>query len=272
MKRELLVYVPSLSRWQRSLTLEFLQGAGCTPYLVVPPAQRAQYGPLAARHGATLLPMAAKGIAAVRQGIGLHAQATGGKHAKFLMLDDDLRFSVRKNDMDWGLRPCAATDMEECLMVVESLLYRYAHVAISARQANNGLKRYPHTVIGRPLRALAYRAQAFNDCEHQRVQIMEDFDVTLQLLRRGYPNAIVSQFAQDQAATQQPGGCSDYRSHALHEKNVRKLAKLHAPFVKLVQKENKSRSGNTMTDEFRVRLEANIAWKKAYESSLPELR
>lgn len=273
------VYVPSRSRFTRSLTLEAIQGhwPGTHTFLVVPKGQAAQYKPLAAKHGVTLLPCAANGIARTRQFIGQHADD------KFLMLDDDLRFFVRpqhlsisddetepntkaklfKFDALVNGRPLLVNGMQMMLQVVENKLERYAHVAISAREGNNHLA-WPYTENNRPLRALAYRKKPFLACEHGRVEIMEDFDVTLQLMKKGHANCIITWFAQDQIQTQAAGGCSDYRTHALHEENVRRMVKLHAPFVIERLKENKGGG------DFGTRTEATIYWKKAWQSAQDE--
>lgn len=253
------VFVPSRSRWQRSLTLEALQGKWNRVALVVPVAQAGKYAPLARKHGVRLAPCPAQGIARTREWCG---QRSSGK---FIMLDDDLRFYRRHSFEDVRLHKFNGTDMANMLLLVSRLLEYYAHVAISARGGNNQLKGFPWVTNKRPLRALAYRKEEFLAVEHGRVQIMEDFDVTLQLIERGYSNAVVSQYAQDQPMTQMEGGCSDYRTHELHARNVRLLAKLHPGVVKLRQKENKTGG------EFGSRLEATIYWEKAHQLALEEL-
>jgi hypothetical protein len=271
---DLEVFVPSRSRWERSLTLEALQGQWDGVALVVPADQARQYKPLAERHGArlTVCPSQYKGIAGTRQFIGKIARN------KFLMLDDDLRFYRRKSVEDWQLHMFGKHDMSAMLILVNRLLDHYAHVGIGPRQFNvkysthipkSGVKpephKYPWYLIGRPLRALAYRKGPFLKCEHGRVAIMEDFDVTLQLLRKGYRNAIITQYAQDQPQTQAAGGCSDYRTHKLHEENVRKMAKLHPGLVSIVQKKNKTGG------EFGHRVEAMIQWEKAWKQGMAEI-
>lgn len=268
------IYIPTRSRWQRCLTLDQLGPLALRRpvYLVVPEEQRHQYIELSAASTQAwgcrvpvLAPPGVKGIAATRQFIGRHAAAYTHAHKKFIMLDDDLRFVRRKSKDDWHLQPNKPMDHVMMLAKVEAYLDKYAHVGISARQANNQMD-LPAEYSVRCIRALAYRTHEFNRCVHGRVNIMEDFDVTLQLLAKGYPNAVLTYWAQDQAQTQAKGGCSDYRSHKLHENNVRKMAALWGDgIVRLRQKQNKTGG------EFGSRLEATIYWKKAlglYEREL----
>jgi hypothetical protein len=254
------VYVPSLSRWERSLTLEALDGVDWPVCLVVPRDQVKRYEPLAARHKCMLTGCPKQGIARTRHWIG---QNSGS--AKFLMMDDDLRFYKRGDDpSETRLWKLEEGDMKEMLRYCSAMLDRYAHIAVSAREGNNRLE-LPYVTCSRPLRVLGYRTKPFLQCEHGRVAIMEDFDVTLQLLGMGYQNCVITKYAQDQPQTQAPGGCSDYRTHELHQQNVLKMAKLHGDLVKLREKDNKTGG------EFGKRLEATIYWQKAWQQSLPEI-
>ena len=211
---------------------------------------------------ATVLPCPARGIANTRKWIGEYAQSVMAD--KFLMLDDDLGFLIRRSPDTWRLRGTTAKEVRTMLNVVERRLDEYACVGISPREGQNRLAAtkiedvYANTRI---IRALAFRTEEFLGCRHGRLQVMEDFDVLLQLLRQGHPNCQLTYFAQGQGSTQAPGGCSDYRTHESHEKSAKKLAAMHRPFVSLRQKQNKSGG------EFGHRTEVTIQWKQAFASS-----
>lgn len=256
-KLSLEVYVVSRSRFERSDTLERLEECASRVRLVVPSSQLERYKQLANQYGCKLLGCPADGIALTRQFCGEQCQSD-----KFLMLDDDLKFYRRISKTDSKLRHPRELDcsISSMLLLVERCLDSYVHVAISAREGNNRLV-WSGADCSRPLRALAYQRDKFLSVVHGRVEIMEDFDVTLQLLRKGYKNHVIACWAQNQSQTQMPGGCSDYRTRDLHATNVQKLARLHSPFVRLRKKRNKSGG------EFGTRLEATIYWKKAYQSS-----
>jgi hypothetical protein len=203
-----------------------------------------------------------KGIAAVRRWIGEWVRAVG--YHKFLMLDDDVSFFTRRSAVETRLRKSEPADVAEMLCAVEDALEDYGHVGISARGGNNnaGEGDKPLYVDNtRTIRALAYRTADFLSVEHGRVVVMEDFDVNLQLLRRGIPNTCLHYWATDQSGTQTDGGCSDYRTHQNHHDSAHKLAELHAPFVRTRLKENKTGG------EFGTRTEGTSYWKKAFASS-----
>lgn len=257
------VFVPSRSRPDRSLTLEAVEGKWEHVRLVVPAKQMQAYIPLARRHKVKLMGCPVDGIARTRQWIGQQARD------RFLMLDDDLRFYRRASYEDVTLHKFGRYDMQNMLTFTSRLLTDFAHVAISARGGNNQLKGFPTVYNKRPLRALAYRKREFLACVHGRVQIMEDFDITLQLIGKGYENAVIVQYAQDQIVTQMPGGCSDYRTLDMHNTNVIRMAKLHPGVVKVVEKEN--RSAEAVKAGLAKRKELVIYWEKAHAKAMEDI-
>lgn len=255
------IYIPSAGRADsvRRGTVGNLGGAAQV-CVVVPEAQFDDYNrALPAGSRARVLSCPEQGIARTRLWIGQHARGEGA--GKFLMLDDDLNFVVRERDDHVRLRAAVEKDIEEMLLAVHSSLDEYAHVGVSTRQGNN-LPGIGGAVLKaentRTLRALAYRTDEFLQMAHGRVDVMEDFDVNLQLLRAGHKNCCLYFWAQDQKMTNAPGGCSTYRTHKMHDASARKLAELHPGFVRLTQKQNK-----TDRDGFGTRTEVVISWKKA---------
>lgn len=254
------IFVVSRSRFVNSDTLNSLGTEAHRAQLVVPSKQVGQYAALAKQHKCTLVACPVDGIALTRQYCGQIC-----KSDRFIMFDDDLKFYRRIGPKDWHLRYPSdiGAHIADMLGLVAMKLNKYVHVAISAREGNNRLP-YEGVECSRPLRALAYRKDKFLALTHGRVKIMEDFDVTLQLLKQGYKNHVIAMWAQGQLQTQMEGGCSDYRTKELHNSNVELFAKLHAPFVKLRLKKNKTGG------EFGERTEATIYWQKAYESASKE--
>lgn len=271
------IFIPSRSRFDRkSLTIERIEGGWegkHEAFLVVPVSQVKSYKAMPGRGNIAVLGCSAEGIARTREWIGKRADD------KFIMLDDDLRFFYRPtvrplddplpgagmpNDKPPRLYRAKAEHIAATFACIEHALDSYVHAAISAREGNN-TQPFPYAECRRPLRALAYRKWAFLSVEHGRVPVMEDFDVTLQLLAKGHKNFVTTEFAQDQYATALPGGCADYRSHAIQEAAVKKMAELHRPFVVTRWKDNKH--GGT----FGKRMEATIYWSACYKEAMKEL-
>jgi len=178
-----------------------------------------------------------------------------------LVLDDDLKFYRRKAIGDWHLRYCASSDMRDLF----TMLWKQpqALVGVAARQGHN---REPENfrLIGRQMQLHGYDPRVWQDLgiKCDRVKLMEDFDIILQLLRAGKQNYIAYEWAIGQRASNMPGGCSLYRTNEAQTAAAQKLAKLHPGFVKVVEKENKNWKG------FEKRTDVIVYWKKAYESSL----
>lgn len=261
------IYIPSMNRVSeivRGPLADFSESMRRRTAYVVPRSQVDDY--LAAiPEGVSVVGVddAIKGIAHTRLAIGQHAKTRGER--TFAMCDDDVRFVRRKDGNVTSLVPCSTHDVDEMWTFVEWFLHHYAHVGISARQGNNnmgvGSRQSLFDENTRTLRVLCYRTDEFLSVEHGRVDVMEDFDVNLQLIRRGHKNANLGYWSQDQKMTNAPGGCSTYRSHEVHEASAKKLAELHHPYVALREKKNKTGG------EFGTRTEVTIYWKKAYESA-----
>lgn len=263
------VYIPSIGRSKLS---DILAGplAEIPPLhevlFVVPPGEVGDYSDAIRqanlRH-VRVVGCGERGIAATRKYIGEHARYEGVP--KFVMMDDDVRFLVRKSVDVWNLRSPIHEEVTQMLAHVDQWLETHAHVGISPREGNNRVGVGGVGLVNentRTLRVLAYRTEDFLSVEHGRVEVMEDFDVNLQLLERGLPNVCLYYWAQGQKMTNAPGGCSTYRSHEVHDRSARMLHELHPRYVSLRQKHNK-----TDANGFGTRTEVTIQWKKAYEES-----
>lgn len=258
------IYIPSKGRakWELQTTLQQLPPIiRKHATVVVHESEHEEYWTELASRGHTgIICIDAVGINPTRQTIGRMAAQDG--HSHFIMLDDDLTFFRRRAADDTRL---VKTGEDDRVMMFEGYARiltsgKYAAVGISARQGNNTLV-WPLVENTRMIRTLGFETAAFNDCKHDRVPVMEDFDVLLQLLRKGRDIAVISQYAQDQKQTQADGGCSTYRTHAMQEAAVDRMVGLHGDFVKKRFKENKTGG------EFGRRAELTIYWKKARASA-----
>jgi hypothetical protein len=263
------IYIPSMRRADKRV----LSGPAAhlpptvTPVYVVPGDERAIYTGALEHFGlkARVMspPSAVKGIAATREWIGQWAAAQG--EDKFIMADDDITFLVRQDRNDFRLRLAEQADVRQMLDWIWHRLDTHEHVGISGREGNNRIGNGDMDDLvdfnNRTIRLLAYQTKAFLEVEHGRVVVMEDFDVNLQILRKGGSIAVSYWFAQGQRMTGETGGCSTYRNHAVHEASARRLAELHPGFVTLRDKANK-----TDAEGFGTRKECTIQWKRAHQA------
>jgi hypothetical protein len=217
-----------------------------------------------------IVPEEYRGIARKREWI---LTKLAKKHdAKFVaMIDDDLSFCYRpkiaKPDM-----PYINTDQYQMHRMVETLTTwledGFMHVGLISRQANRntgirwlepGRAMNVHAFNSRYIRKLVNAGQL----EFGRLKVMEDFDLTLQLLELGYPNRISCRYAWTTTSSLE-GGCSVYRTEEVQAKAAKKLARLHPEYVRLVTK--KAKTWKTGLNE---RIDVQIQWKKAYEAGSP---
>lgn len=192
-----------------------------------------------------------------------------------LMLDDDLSFCHRPN-LDKPDMPYINDNTFRMLLMVETLAEwleeGMVHVGLISRQANRNIG-IEYQQPGRLMNAYAYDSRTIRklidrgDLKLNRVPVMEDFDLTLQLLKLGYPSRVSCQFAWTQTSNMD-GGCSTYRTADVQAKAAYKLAKLHEPFVQIVTGKKAKTWKNNLTERVDVR----IAWKKAFEFGLSQKR
>src|SRR5262245_7539357 len=170
--------------------------------LLVPAAEVETYA--AAWPGYTIWASYAEGIAAVRQ-----EALERADDDKIVLLDDDLWFYVRRQYDPPRLRDAEPADLEALWAATEHCLSPdLPQIGVSFRQHNDGtLPAY--TYNGRADRAFAlHRPTLARLGITFGVHLMENFHVTLSLLRAGYPNMIWWHWASGQPASNMPGGCS----------------------------------------------------------------
>jgi hypothetical protein len=180
------------------------------------------------------------------------------------MIDDDMTFAYRPNMGEPTLHtlPPRNKKITELFEYWYELAHEYAHVGLSARQGNNRVTE-PYKEFGRLYNAYTYDLKKIRDsgCVLGRMQLMEDFDLSLQLLRAGHKNALIYRWCWNQAGSNADGGCSQYRTGEMQATCAHRLAKLHPGFVRVVEKKSKN------WKDMEVRTDVVVSWKKAWESS-----
>lgn len=193
----------------------------------------------------------------------------------FVLLDDDVRFYTRTDELvaepgkePWyRLKNATADDVWEMFGWLEVATQVHGHAAISFRTGNRGTTAPVRPLGGRQYMLLAYDAKVLKKlgARFDRLPLMSDFDMTLQLLRAGYRNPMNFQFAIGQEGSNKAGGCSVYRTQELMSRAATGLHSLHPEFVKVVDKTTKS--GWFAKEGENTRLDVMVAWRRAYLSS-----
>jgi hypothetical protein len=176
---------------------------------------------------------------------------------KIIMLDDDLTFSTRISKNGTRLRPIRG---EELILEFERLANKLGpacpHVGFGPRQLNHK-KKAGWQSPGKMVYSLGYFLPiVVKECELGRIETREDYDVNLQLLRKGYANAVWHTTVTDQREFDAPGGATDERTIERSNADAYKLAELHPGYVRVEHKSYKKSV---------PRLEPICQWKKALE-------
>ena len=196
----------------------------------------------------------AKTIAEKRAWIIREAHSRGIQ--KICMFDDDLRFATRKSP-DWSqtaLEPAKPEQIDGALSWLSSILMEECpHAGFGPRQGNNNAKE-EFACASKMMYALGYHVPTvMENAILGRMPFREDYDITLQLLRRGYNNIVCHRLVVDNVYNL-PGGCRDERTVEASDAAAELLAALHPGLVKVVEKPYK---GSV------PRKEVIVSWKKA---------
>lgn len=184
-----------------------------------------------------------------------------------VMLDDDLRFAVRKypcgyepgiEESNFKLVAADCNQVDFFFDELEVKLKSYVHAGFSARQGNN--RKPPGWEKNtRMMYVLGYQPEAVRQhCELGRIETREDFDYTLQLFKKGFENIICNEICTDQKYNA-PGGASLERTKERSDEDAEKLAALHPGLVKVVYKDY---AGSVK------RKEVIVQWKKALRTDI----
>jgi hypothetical protein len=179
---------------------------------------------------------------------------------KFVIMDDDLSFSYRD-----GPKLINTTDpahIDDMWKSVELYLNNHALVGIHPRQMGHA-QPVPFVLNSKIICIQAINKDMFpNPQEMPRVDqfpILADVLLNCYLLSHGYSNLVMTNYCQDHASCQAPGGCSIYRTPAMQREAVEYVASVYGPYAKAVVK--KPKQAKWMGDE---RVDLTVQWKKMY--------
>lgn len=183
---------------------------------------------------------------------------------KILVLDDDLRFATRIAEGDWHLREIQGEELtQEFMRIRDKLSEEFPHVGLGQRQGNQTLTEVGWKVPGKMCYALGYHVPTIiKECEFNRVTLREDMELSLQLLLKGYPNAVWTQTVTDQREYgggkkfDKTGGCGLERTIEKSNAEAEKLAALFPGYVTVVKRDYEASI---------PRLEVVVQWQRALQ-------
>lgn len=251
----MIIAIPTMGRIHLQETVRSLMDQDEVPVILFTPENEVEQLKKVTGEDVRSVPRTVQGIAATRQFI----MESLKQHDVVVMMDDDLTFAVRRRDNPTLFRPAQKSDIITMLSDFHALMRTYAHGSIAMRE---GANRDTDEVkfCCRVARVIAYRPEVFfaEGCDFRHSTVMDDFEVTLQLLTKGYQNVILNSYVQNQRGSGTAGGASTYRTLEMHAEAARKLASRYPQFVKTVQKITKTAWGGA------TRTDVIVQWKRAY--------
>jgi len=266
MKVETGIFIPSYRRLESQKTFNFIpKKLKPNTFIVV---DSKDYKAYRKKYGAkNVLECPEKGISKTRQWI-----INKCIYPYALMLDDDISFHIRNKELK--LRRCNKKEFIDLVLLLQGWLNKgLIHVGISQRFGNNRIPK-DYREITRMNNAYAYNCKemrilkkkhgiGFDTLEEKygKQLVMEDFFVTLSLLRLGYKNRVTYKYAWNQNMSGAEGGCSLYRTAKMQEESAKILQKEFPRVVKAVKKKSSVIWKGIDTN---VRADVVIQWRKAF--------
>ena len=256
------IFIPTRDRLEAQYTWDNLTPALRAHTQIVCPSEEVESHRERGRNALARPPVK---LAAVRQWL---VEEVADRDRPVIMLDDDLGFFRRKDPDAYNLMPVSRTELLEKLFSdLEELVtvHGYAHAGLSPRQGNNRL--FPATIVTatriNAVHCVLPSALLEHNARYDAVDMMEDYHVTLTLLKAGLNNAILADAAWDQVkGSGAPGGFSHFRTKDRQTQAAHRLAELHPGYVRVVEKEPKTGQGENWGG---VRTDVRVYWTRAWE-------
>ncbi len=256
---DITIIIPTVGRINKQETLSILSPALLERTILS--VDQSEYHDHNFKYGRTCkvkaIPYHMKGIAKIRQH---HVETC--KTPYLFLLDDDMVFFKRIPD-SIKLEKCNDPQLEFMFSILTDWMFYddLPLVGVSARQGNNHVKEIYKD---------ATRQMNFHGIDIDRfkqlglrfdgLEVMEDFNLVLNLLIQGIPNRVFYKYCWNQLGSGAVGGCSSYRTGELQKQCAETLQKRFPEFVKTVEK--KSKSG---WEGLETRTDVRVQWKKAYD-------
>jgi hypothetical protein len=267
------IIIPTMQRVGIQFTAKNLIDAGITNlykcFMIVPIEEGSLYNEAYGRHF-KIISTKLHGINNIRQ---YAIENCNTEDNKILMMDDDLRFFVRPYIEDVSLFQASSEDIKNMILWLDKQLDNYAHVSISARTQNFQLTSRMERagsfelITVRPYRIYGFRkdiilGEKLDFHAGLKINTMDDFHMTLNLLELGYTNIVSCKWSHDQCNSNSKGGASTYRDLELLRICALNLKEKHPNVVKVVNKTTRNSWGGTNENPV-TRTDVIIQWQKA---------
>jgi hypothetical protein len=179
------------------------------------------------------------------------------RYERMFMLDDDLRFCLRRSFDSPQMLTIDPKDPAACKewRMLESSLEHYAHAGLAARMGAQS-KKYKWAFNTRMMYVLGYQTKAIQKCELGRINTREDMDYTIQLFQMGYRNIVNFRLTVDQTYDK-PGGMRGERTVKKSDRDAVKFAEMYPKLITVVER---------AYTESVPRKEVIVKWKAAYRA------
>jgi hypothetical protein len=254
----LTIYIPSTKREQKQLTWKKLPPTlRRHAFIVVPRGEGSAYQ--AANTGANILECPLKGIAPTRDWIIKHAGMKGNRY--LVQLDDDLDLQRRREDMRIT-NVTTGPEYVEAFDWIETNLVEYGHCGWGTRfLAYKDERQFFENA--RMMYCLAYDIHKVQKAKAKFTRglewnsTMEDFNMTIQMLKAGFKNKVSLEWRASPRGTNASGGCSTWRTTSCASESAKKLEQMYPGLV--MTRPKKAWAG--MEEGL---LDVTVRWKKAY--------
>lgn len=251
------IFIPTLGRIEKQTTWDNLTPKLRKDTLLVVHKDEAKEHRERGRN-VLVSPVQGKGMPRLRQWIMDYARSQQMRY--IAMADDDLAFQVRRPN-DFKIVNSTPEQVEEAFFWMRLSLRSVAHCAMSPRSlAYDDPAEYMEAVRG--IQCVAYDVHkakevgARFDKDVPEWFLMEDFHMTLQLLRAGLPNRVSLTWRINPGPPNAQGGASTIRNIERHTKAAQLLAQLHPGVVRLREKKMWGVGDVKVYD-------VTVAWKQA---------
>lgn len=180
---------------------------------------------------------------------------------RILIMDDDLRFSMRDPNSD-SLIKANASGLWDGFNRIEDIMEEYPlcgfHPRAMGNNSPNGIKE-----CTRISNVQGLNLDLIGDVDTGDWPILNDMVLNLRLLTRGQKTAVWCELFWDQVGSNTKGGCSIHRTAEQQDKYVRRMA-AEFPGLVTVQVKTPKNGGGFWTN----RTDFRIAWQKAYRQGV----